>query len=239
MTRKYGNVKAGRIKFPANHIRADLGTKEELQQLGRSYLKRALHPIICRQIAQELEAVDGIRRLTAVLDVAGPDAEVPVCVTDEPLDESAMLEIMLESAIHTRGLSVYEEYVGASQWLERNAGATAEQLGERIGRKPAMMSRILSLGRCIPAVKEAAASGLIGVTEWNELAKISEQQQQELLAARLSGQVSSRDQLAQAVRKSRSGNAPAVKLSRVKIAMPNGAKVATRESPISDGVWNF
>jgi ParB family transcriptional regulator, chromosome partitioning protein len=236
MSRKYGSVKAGRIKHSANHIRADMGTEEELRQLGSSYLKRPLNPIICRQVAEYLEALDGNRRLAGVLLVAGPDADVQVCITDEPLDESAKLEIQLESAIHTRGLSLYEVYVGGSKWLEHNKGATAEQLGERIGRKPAMMSRILSLGRCIPAVKEAAASGLIGVTEWNELSKCDEQQQQELLAARLAGQVSSRDQLAQAVRKSRSGNAPAVKLSRVKIAMPEATLVISGKEMSMSGV---
>jgi type IV secretory pathway TraG/TraD family ATPase VirD4 len=37
---------------------------------------------------------------------------------------------MLESAIHTRGLSAYEEYLGASKWMEQNPGATADQLGK-------------------------------------------------------------------------------------------------------------
>jgi len=221
MARKHGIVKAGKLRHTAGYIRENMGTEEELRQLGRSYLKRALNPIICRQILDYLEVLEGNRRLEGVLLVAGPDADIPVCTTDEPVDEIAKIEIMMESAIHTRGLSAYEEYVGASQWMELNPGATAEALGERIGRKEAMMSRILSLGRCVPAVKEAAKTGLIGVTEWNELSKCSEQQQLELLAARLSGQVSSRDQLTQAARKGRSGSVtPAVKLSRVKIAMP-------------------
>lgn len=225
MARKHGIVKAGKIKHTAGYIRDNMGTEEELRQLGRSYLHRPLNPIICRMDREVLEVLDGNRRLEGVLLVAGPDAELPVCTTDEPVDEIAKLEIMMESAIHTRGLSAYEEYFGASQWMALNPGATAEGLGERIGRKPAMMSRILSLGRCIPAVKEAAKAGLLGVTEWNEFSKCSEQQQQELLAARLSGQVSSRDELTRAARKGRSGSAPAVKLSRVKIAMPQGATV--------------
>ena len=224
MARKYGSMKAGKLKHTANHIREAMGTEEELRALGLSYVHRPLNPIIC---LPDLEVVDGNRRLAGVLLVAGPDVEVPVCVTDEPVDESVKLEIMMESAIHTRGLSAYEEYVGASQWMDRNPKATAEQLGERIGRKPAMMSRLLSLARCVVAVKEAAASGLLGVTEWYELSKCSEQQQQELLAARLSGRVSSRDQLAQAARKHRNGSKPTVKLSRVKIAMPQATVVIT------------
>src|SRR5262249_33827388 len=94
-------------------------------------------------------------------------------------------------------------------------------------RKPAMMSRLLSLSRCVAVVKEAAASGALGVTEWYELSKCPEQQQQELLAARLSGQGSSRDQLAQAARKSRSRNIPAVKLTRVNFVLPaSGVRIA-------------
>jgi ParB family chromosome partitioning protein len=222
MARRYSSMKAGKLKHTVNHIREAMGTEDELRALGVSYVNRPLNPIIC---LPDLEVVDGNRRLASVLLVAGPDVEVPVCITDEPVNESVRLEIMMESAIHTRGLSAYEEYVGASQWMERNPKATAEQLGERIGRKPAMMSRLLSLSRCVPAVKEAAASGLLGVTEWYEVSKCSEQQQQELLAARLSGQVGSRDQLAQAVRKSRTASTPAVKLSRVKIAMPQATVV--------------
>lgn len=222
MARRYASMKAGKLKHTANHIREAMGSDDELRSLGASFVNRPVNPIIC---LPDLEVVDGNRRLAGVLLVAGPEAEVSVCITDERVDDSVKLEIMMQSAIHTRGLSAYEEYVGASQWMERNPGATAEQLGERIGRRPAMMSRLLSLSRCVAAVKEAAASGSLGVTEWYELSKCPEQQQQELLAARLSGQVSSRDQLAQAARKHRNGKTPTVKLSRVKIAMPQATVV--------------
>ena len=224
MARKYGTVKAGKLRHTTNHIRETLGTEDELRGLGIAYVNRPINPIIC---LPDFEVVDGNRRLAAVLLVAGPNAEIPICITDEPLDESIKLEIMMQSAIHTRGLSAYEEYLGARQWLEQNPGASAEQLGERIGRKPAMMSRMLSLSRCIPSVKEAAASGLIGLTEWYELSRCVEQQQQELLAARLSGQVCNRDQLAQAARKSRCKSTPTVKLTRVNFVLPTtGVRIA-------------
>ena len=218
MARKYGTMKAGKLKKTINHIREDVGTDEELRQLGRSFIQRPVNPIICRD---DFEVVDGNRRLAGVLLEAGPDADVPVCITDEPLDESARIEIMMASAIHTRGLSAHEEYLGASQWLVRNPGATAEQLGERIGRKPAMMSRILSLGRCASAVRDAAASGLLGVTEWNALSTCPEEKQLELLADRLSGKIGNRDQLAQASKGVRRGDKPAVKLTRVNFVLPS------------------
>ena len=116
-------IKAGKLKHTANHIREAMGTEEELRALGASFVNRPVNPIIC---LPDLEVVDGNRRLAGVLLVAGPEAEVPVCITDERVDESARLEIMIQSAIHTRGLSAYEEYLGASQWMERNPGATAE-----------------------------------------------------------------------------------------------------------------
>jgi hypothetical protein len=122
MARRYSSMKAGKLKHTVNHIREAMGTHDELRALGASFVNRPVNPIIC---LPDLEVVDGNRRLAGVLLVSGPEAEVPVCITDEQVDESARLEIQMESAIHTRGLSAYEEYLGASQWMERNPGATA------------------------------------------------------------------------------------------------------------------
>ena len=231
MVRRYSTMKAGKLKKSINHIREGMGTDEELRQLGRSFLQRPIHPIICRD---DFEVVDGNRRLAGVLLETGPEADVPVCITDEPLDESSKIEIMLASAIHTRGLSAYEEYLGASQWMERNPNATAEQLGERIGRKRAILSRILSLGRCAPAVREAAASGLLGVTEWNAISTCPEEKQLELLADRLSGKIGNRDQLAQASKSVRRGNVPAVKLTRIKCTLPtSGVSIVASGAELS------
>ncbi len=217
MARQYMTKKAGQLKRTANHIRENLGAEEDLRQLGRSFLKRPLQPIICRL---DDEVVDGNRRLAGVLLEAGPDAEVSVCITDEPMSAAVKLEIQMESAIHSRGLSAFEQYAGASQWLKLNPGSTAEQLAERIGRTGSMMTRILSLARCVPEVQEAAAAGLIGVSEWYEFSKCGEEQQRELLAAKKSGEVKSRDQLVRAGRKSRNGTAAAPRVNRIKCPVP-------------------
>jgi ParB family transcriptional regulator, chromosome partitioning protein len=228
--RQYLTKKARQLKRTANHIRDGLGAEDELRQLGRSYLTRPLQPIICRP---DLEVLDGNRRLQGVLLEGGPDTEVPVCITDEPMSDAVKLEIQMESAIHTRGLSAYEQFLGARKWLELNPGATAEQLAERIGRSGSMMTRILSLERCLPAVKEAAAAGLIGVSEWYEFAKCSEQQQHELLAAKLSGAVKSRSELARAGRRQRNGQSPAVRVNRIKIELSSGATVTIAGAELS------
>jgi ParB-like chromosome segregation protein Spo0J len=230
VTRKYLTVKAGQLVRTANHIRESLGTEEELRQLGRSYLARPLQPIICRPAASgsesgPLEVLDGNRRLEGVLLEGGPDAEVPVCTTDEPMSDAVKLEIMMESAIHTRALSDFEEYQGASQWLAMNPGATADQLAKRIGRTPSMLMRILSLGRCIPAVQEQAKAGLLNAGGWYEFAKCCEQDQHEMLAARTSGAARTRDDLARMGRQKRTAPARLQPGKQARVRHPIGAGV--------------
>jgi hypothetical protein len=224
MARQYGTRKVGELKHPKNYIRQDMGSEEELRELARSFKKQPWYPII-----HDLELVigDGNRRAAGMLLEFGPDAEVPTCATDELVDESAKLEIQLESAIHTRGISPYEEFVGASRWLEVNSGATIADLAKRTGgRSVSMLSRILSLGGCIPAVVEQAAAGLIPVCDWPRFAACDAKQQQELLVARASGEIKNRDDLARAARKLRNGpTEPAPKVSRGTFVL-DGASVS-------------
>lgn len=220
MAREYKRTKAGLLKHSKNHIRQTLGTEDELRPLGRSYLTRPLNPLICRL---DLEVIEGNRRLAGVLLEGGPDVEIPVCITDEVIDESAKIEIFMESSVHTRALIPYEEYVGAEKWMELNPGATTEQLATRIGRSPSMMTRIRSLGRCIRPVQEAAAAGGLGISEWYEFSKCDERQQHELWAARASRQLMGRDQLARAGRRNRQSNGTSAdKVARVKCLLHGG-----------------
>src|SRR5438270_777421 len=88
-------------------------TVREWARMARSFLKRPLQPIICRP---DGEIGDGNRRQAGVLLEAGPDVEVPVCITDELMSAGIKLEIQMESAIHSRGLSAFEQFTGGSQW---------------------------------------------------------------------------------------------------------------------------
>src|SRR5437588_587659 len=101
MARQYRNEKACNLKHTKNHLRKDLGSEEELRQLGRSYLNNPWYPLICRP---DLEVVEGNRRLAGLLLEHGPDAEVPICITDEVVSEAVKVEIQIESSIHQRGL---------------------------------------------------------------------------------------------------------------------------------------
>jgi len=217
MGRQHVTVKVGKLKRTTNHIRQNLGTEEERLGLGRSYIERPLYPIIA---TTDLEILDGNRRHTAVLLVAGPEAEVPVCLTDEPWSEAVKLEIQMESAQHQRGLSAYETYLGASQWLALNKNATARDLAQRIKVNEGHLSKVLSLSRCNRKWHQAAAQESVGISDWWAASKVSEQEQEQMLEMKLRG--ASSGTLANHARQQRNGDEPKVRTSRVKCELAGG-----------------
>jgi ParB-like chromosome segregation protein Spo0J len=217
MSRQYATKPARLFKRPAKYARIDLGGEEELRQLGRSYLARPIHPIIAA--AATLEMYDGNRRIAGVM-LEDPDAEVPACLIDEAWNDSVKLEIQMESAAHTRDLSDYEQFAGCSQWLALNPTATAKDLAGRIHRDEAVVSKLLSLGRCVDAVKEAAMAGSVGYTVWHQLSKLSPAEQ---LAALAEG--ATRDQLQQRRQRNGNGRAATVKASSIPVVLTNGIAV--------------
>jgi hypothetical protein len=222
--REYLRVKAGQLKHPKEYLRQSMGPEEDVRCLGRNYSNQPWYPVIS---SLDWEVADGNRRLEGVLLEFGPEAEVPVCRTDEVVDETVKLEIMLESAIHTRGLSHYEQFLGFAKWLDLNRGANAEALAKRFNRTASSVSRTLSLRKAIQPIKEAAQAGLIGPAEWSEYTKCDERQQHEMWSARMSGQLNSRDEVARAGRKARNGNGSAVRLNRVKCPLHGATVIVT------------
>jgi len=221
MPRTYCMKPARLFPRPRNHLRLDFGDGGELRQLGQSYLARPLYPIIAD--AATLEVYDGNRRIAAVMQEQ-PDAEVPCCLTDEPWDDSVKLEIQMESAAHTKGLSDYEQYAGCSEWLKLNPGSTAKELAARIHRDEAVISKLLSLSKCVQAVKDAAREGRLTYGKWHLISQSTDQAA--ALAAALDG--ATRDQLQSRSRQSGNGHAtPAVRLPRIKIPLATETATGT------------
>ena len=227
MPRTYCMKPARLFKRPGNHLRLDFGEDGELRQLGQSYLARPLYPIIAD--AATLEVYDGNRRIAAVMQEQ-PDAEVPCCLTDEPWDDSVRLEIQIESAAHTKGLSDFEQYAGCSAWLTLNPGSTAKELAARIHRDEAVISKLLSLSKCVQAVRDAAREGRLTYGKWHLISQSPDQAA--ALAAALNG--ATRDQLQGESRRQRNGHAatsagqaPAVRLPRIKIPLATETATGT------------
>jgi hypothetical protein len=232
MTREYTTAPASRLRHPATWIRTDDGGDAYLESLWQSYAARPLYPIICVRLAELLEVWDGNLRLEAALRFSpqGGDTELPVCiVTGEPVTSSLSLEIQMDSASHTKGLSDFEETTGGIEWLKLNPGATAKELARRIHQDETILSKKLSLARCIPDVWEAAKAGRIGYTKWHQISTLPPEEQPAALADCLAGVT--RDEIRRRSRTRRNeanGNGqPVIRLPKLKIPLANETATGT------------
>ena len=108
---------------------------------------------------------------------------------------------------------------------EFNPDWSNKDLAEHLKLSEPTITKYQAPSRCTAEVQNALLAGKLGITAVYEISRVPADQQSELLKLKLSG--TSRDQLAQAARKSRSGSTPAVKLSKIRIAMRQATVVIT------------
>ncbi len=222
--RQFATVRAGDLKHPPNWIRQDAGTPEELVALARSYLVNPVNYIL---ISPDGTVREGNRRLSGILADTGPETQVPVCITSEEITPVASLEIMLETAEHTKALTPYEQYLGYSQWIELT-GLPATTLARKINLSDSAVSRILSLSKGKTEVIEAAKAGLIDSMKWSKI--VVSPDQLETLRLVTSGEVKGRSQLAAVVKRMRQPSADTVKLGSLVIHQPESRRVILKGS---------
>ena len=199
-----------------------------MRELHDSLGKKQLVPLLAKP---DGTIIDGWRRWCAA-KLDGKPERLDVIITDEPLTPAQIKEIQLVTALHRADLKPYEQFLGCRDWLALNPGATAKDLAAKIDRDPSTLVRILSLSKCIQPVQQAAAEGKLGPSEWYAISKVPEAEQQAMLAAKLAG--ASRDQLEQRGRKLRNGEAPGIKVNRLKIPLgPQGRSVTIAGSNLS------
>jgi ParB family chromosome partitioning protein len=208
-------------------VRKSFPAEEVLRQLGRSVIRRQIHPLI---ILPDNTILDGECRWRGVM-LENTDHELDVIVADRELTQPEITELQLISALHSTSLPPHDQAVACRDWLAANPGATAKELAEKLDRDPSMLTRLASLWKTVAEVQQAAAEGRIGPGDWYAISKLPEAEQAEALALKLSG--ASRDTIEQHARKRRTGTAPAVKMSRVKIALPQGAMVVVTGNEMS------
>jgi ParB family chromosome partitioning protein len=185
---------------------------DELLALGESLKKKQHVPVLA---APDGTIRDGHRRWLAA-KLVGLE-QLDAIITDEPLTPAQVKEIQLVTALHRADLKPYEQFLGCRDWLALNPGAAAKDLAAKIDRDPSTLVRVLSLSKCIQPVQQAAAEGKLGPSEWYAISKVPEAEQEAMLAAKLAG--ASRDQLEQRGRKLRNGEAPGIKVNRLKIPL--------------------
>jgi ParB/RepB/Spo0J family partition protein len=192
--------------------------EQELRLLGESLKKKQLVPGIARKNGM---IVDMERRWRAA-SLVGLKA-LDVILVEDDVTEAQIKEIQLVTALHRADLKPYEVYCGCKEWLRHHPAATAREMAAAIVRKEDYVSKVLSLDRCIQPVKDAAAEGKLGLSDWYAISRVSDAEQAVLLAAKLSG--ASRDELESRGRKARNGSRPSVRVARVRCQMPSGVMV--------------
>jgi hypothetical protein len=205
----------------ALNLRLNPGDKEELRRLGASYLKRQIHPIICRT---DKTVLDGNRRVLGMRLELGEDSDHPVeCVaTDEELRPEDILEIGLVTAMHRQALSDPEIYLGSKQLMAAHPEWQKKDLAAALHLHPSMATMILAVDNLIPAAREQFLGGAFRFSVAYEISKGAEREQHERLAARVAG--TSRDEMRRQARRTRNsnGNGQAVKVKRIKIDLAGG-----------------
>ncbi len=201
-------------------LRQNHGSEEELKALARSWIKRAIHPIICRS---DRTVADGHRRLAGLVLLGESDVEV--FITDESLTDSQLTEVGLISALHRSDLSGFETWQAIEQLKSANPALPLKDLAALLNLDPSSVTRALSPARCSLAWQQALQAGKVNISDCYTASKVPESEQAVLLALKLAG--ASRDQL-EAARKPRvmpTAATTAPRLSRIPVRLPGGVSV--------------
>lgn len=207
-------------------------SEAELRLLGRSVIKRQVHPLI---ILPNDVVLDGECRLRGLM-LENPDFECDVIVVDRELAPGEEGEIQLISSLHSTGLAPYDQAVACKEWLGNNPGATATQLAEKIDRDPSMLTRLNSLWKTIPAVVKAAQEGRIGPKAWYQISLVDQRDQPELLEMYLSGMPSAKISELSRKKRTQVPGSTGGKVSRIKCQVPGkGVTVVVSGEAIAIG----
>lgn len=192
---------------------------QELDRLGDDMLARGV--LVALLVKPDGTIIDGWRRWLAAQRKG--IKELPVIIVEKPQTATETRGIQLATAIHRADLTGHEKWLACDELMSMNPAWQIKGLAEFLHLDPSMLTRLLSPSKCIPAWQEALKEGKVGISDCYAASKLPQSEQAGLLALKFSG--ASRDAIEQAARKNRTKAAPTVRLSRVKIAMPQGTTV--------------
>jgi len=208
-------------------MRQQSGTTEELKALALSWLERPVHDII---VCPSRKVVDGHRRLDG-LELLG-ESEVDVFMTDEELDDKAVLQVGLTTAIHRADLLAYDKSLACLKLRELNPDWQNQDLARFVKLDPSTVTRLLSPAKCVPEVVEALRQDKITISDVYEISKQEDREGQlRLLALKNAG--ASREVLAAQGRKQRAAATPAVRVSKIKCPLPSGHVITVAGEELS------
>ena len=191
----------------------------ELDALEESLFVRQDIPLIA---SADGTIRDGERRWRAA-QRRGRIKTLDVVITDKPMTSSELKVFQITSSVHRTPLTGYEMWRACVDLLALNPNWQLKDLAAHLQMEASSITRYLSPSKCITAWQEALKADTIGVSDCYEASKLAEAEQPALLALKLSG--ASRNAIAAAGRKARSGHASTVKLTRVKAPLSSGVEV--------------
>jgi len=197
-----------------------------LRPLGESLAVKQLQPVLARP---DGTLIAGERRLRAAMLVGLP--ELQVIITEEPLTETQIKVFQLTENLHRSDLRDSEKWRACEELLRLNPGWSNKDLAAHLKLGESTVTKYLSPSRCVPQVQEALEGGRIGVTAVYEISRAPADQQAELLQLKLSG--TSRDGLADRVRKQKNQSVPQVRVKRIACPLPSGASVVVSGEELS------
>ena len=219
------------------NIRVEIDN-EEIRRLGDSLLKRQIHPIILLDNGNNSFAViDGGKRLRAARAVGM--TELLAAVTTERLTPEEIREIQLTCTFHRSDPSAVDKWRAMEAVKSAHGDWTNAKIADHLSIDPKMVKVLLSPGQLIAEAREAFIQGKIGISDCYVLSlQDTAHSQMKLLQKKLAG--ASRDAIAQAGRKQRSGNGtfPAAKAGKLRIPLPSGViiTVAGEELSLEDAI---
>lgn len=200
--------------------------ESELRQLGESLKVKQLQPVLARPDGL---LIAGERRFRAASLVGLADLQV--VISEEPLTESQLRIFQLTENLHRADLRDCEKWRACEELVRLNPGWGNKDLAAHLKLGESTVTKYLSPSRCIPEVQDALEAGRIGVTAVYEISRAPADQQAELLQMKLSG--TSRDGLADRVRKQKSQSVPQVRVKRIACPLPSGASVVVSGEELS------
>ncbi len=174
------------------------------------------------------ELIAGHRRLWAAI-AAGLES-VPVIVTDRMLSDTEVRLIQLSENIVRSDLGGFEKWIACTEILCANPSWTQQTLAQHLGLSEASISKLLSPSKLSAEWQAALKAGDATISDCYLASRAPASQHAELLAKKLSGATG--EEMVKAARKpvAKAHTKVEVRLSRVKLPLPDGAVVAVSAS---------
>ncbi len=200
--------------------------ESDLRQLGDSLKDRQLQPVLAKP---DGTLIAGERRYRAAKLVGLPTLDV--VITEEPLTDTQIKVIQLTENLHRADLRDSEKWRACEELLRLNPGWANKDLAAHLKLGESTVTKYLAPSRCIPDVQQALEAGQCGITACYEISRVPAEQQGELLRLKLSG--TSRDGLAEHVRKQKRDAAPQIRVKRIACPLPSGVGIVVTGEELS------